>query len=588
MICSYSSEPAIEQKESDFTVVSDIFYKFSDVTDISKQLELSGVVFTHEMVLKVLKNLESSPDEARRFFNWVLEKESERLSSKTYNLMLRIVGVHGLVQEFWGLVDVMKKKGYGVASHVRNKMTEKFEKEGLESDLEKLKGIFATGSIDNSIEKVASRICKVVRSDIWGDDVERQLRDLNVTFSNDLVKFVVDKLGDEPKKALIFFRWAEESGFVKHDESSYNAMASVLGREDCIDRFWKVLDEMRSKGYEMEMETCVKVLGRFSERNMVKEAVDLYEFAMACKNKPSVNCCTFLLRKIVVSKQLDMRLFSKFVRVFRENGNVLTDAMLNSVLKALISVGRMGECNKILKAMEEGGFIASSNMKSKIAFRLSSAGKKDEANEFMDHMEASGSDVGDKMWVSLIKGHCVAGDLDKAADCFQKMVEKEGTSHAGYAIDLLVNTYCSKNRAIDACKFVHNCVREYDLKPWHTTYKELIKNLLVQRGFKDALSLLCLMKDHGFPPFVDPFIKYVSKSGTSDDAIAFLKGMTSKRFPSMSVVLCLFKAFFQARRHSEAQDLLSKCPRYIRNHADVLNLLYSKKSGGDSAPAVTA
>ncbi|KAL5808222.1 hypothetical protein ACOSQ3_028913 [Xanthoceras sorbifolium] len=587
-IRGFSSEPAMELKQSDLMVVADIFSKFTDFDDISKELELNAVVFTHEMVYKVLKNLESSPDVARRFFHWVSQRENERLTSKSYNLMLRILGVHGSVEEFWVLVDSMKKIGYGVSAHVRNKMTEIFEKEGSKSDLDKLNGIFAAGSIDNSIEKVSTRVCKIIRSEVWGDDVEGRLRDMNVTFSSNLVKFVVENLGDEPSKALIFFRWVEDHGLVKHDEMSYNAMARVLGREDCIDRFWKVVDEMRSKGYEMETETYVKVLGRFCKRKMVKDAVELYEFAMAGKNKPSVNCCTFLLRKLVVGKQLDMKLFSKVVSVFTENGNVLTDSILSAVLKSLTSVGRFGECNKILKAMEEGGFIASNNMRSKIVFGLSSAGKNDEASEFMDNMEASGSDFGYRAWVSLIEGHCVAGDLDKASDCFVSMVEKEGTSYASRAFELLVNAYCSKNRAMDAYKLTQYYVTENQLKPWHTTYKELIKKLLVQGGFKDALNLLGLMKSHGFPPFVDPFVEYVSKSGTGDDAIAFLNSMTSKRFPSTSVVLRLFESFFQAGRHSEAQDFLSKCPGYIRNHTDVLNLFCSKKSGGVSPAAVAA
>lgn len=64
--------------------------------------------------------------------------------------------------------------------------------------------------------------------------------------------------------------------------------------------------------------------------------------------------------------------------------------------------------------------------------------------------------------------------------------------------------------------------------------------------------------------------------------------MTSKTFPSTSVVLRMFEAFFQARRHGEAQDFLYKCPGYIRNHADVLNLFYIGKSGGGSAAAVAA
>lgn len=588
---SFSSEADVEQKDPDpvLVTVTDIFTRFSDRNDIERELESNSVVLNHEMVLKVLRSLESSPDLARRCFDWVLETDGERLSSKSYNRMLGILGANGLVEEFWGLVDAMKKKGYGISGGARDRVAAKFEKEGLDGDLERLRGVFASGSVDNSTEKICSRVCKIIRSELWGDDVEKRLRDLNVTFANDLVKMVLENLALEPAKALIFFRWIEECGLVKHNEDSYNAMARVLGREDCIDRFWKVVDEMRNFGYAMETETYVKVLGRFCRRKMIKDAVDLYDFAMAGSNKPSVSCCTFLMRKLAVNKQLDIDLFSRVVRIFTESGNVLTDSMVDAVLKSLTSVGRLGECNKVLKVMEEGGYVAGVNLQRKITFRLASAGKKDETAEFIDYLEASNTNLDHKAWGSLIEGCCAAGDLETALAHFENMVEKEGVSHAAYAFEWLVYSYCSRKRAADACKLLHKYVSENQLKPWHPTYKELIRKLLGQGGFKDALSLLSLMKDHGYPPFVDPFIEYVSKSGSGDDAFAFLRSMTSKKFPSMSVVLRVFEAFLKASRQNEAQDLLSKCPGYVRNNADVLNLFYSMKPGQVvAAPPVAA
>ncbi|EEF29496.1 hypothetical protein RCOM_0447050 [Ricinus communis] len=293
---NFSSDALIEsenKKEPDpqCLLISDIFTKFSDVNDITKDLELNNVVVDHELVLKVLNFLECNPDVARKFFDWVLEKDSERLSSKAYNLMLKVLGFNGFVEEFWDLVEIMKKKGYGVSRGTRDKVAEKFEKDGLKSDLEKLKEVFASGSVDHSLEKIALRMSRIVRNQVWGEDVEKQIKDLNAVFSSD-----------------------------------------------------------------------------------------------------------------------------------------------------------------------------------------------------MD-------------------------------------------------------------------------------------------------GFTDALKLLDLMKDHGNPPFLTPFIKHVSKRGTGDDAIVFMRAMTTKKFPSTSVVLRLFEAFFKAGRHSEAQIFLSKCPHYIRNHADVLNLFYSMKAGKDTAAA---
>ncbi|MCI40910.1 pentatricopeptide repeat-containing protein, partial [Trifolium medium] len=90
---------------------------------------------------------------------------------------------------------------------------------------------------------------------------------------------------------------------------------------------------------------------------------------------------------------------------------------------------------------------------------------------------------------SLVEGHCVGGNLDKAFDSFKEMVEKEGVESAGYTFDLLMNSYCQMNRAKDACKILCQWVNEKELKPRHSTYKLLVTNLLAQGGFTDALNI---------------------------------------------------------------------------------------------------
>lgn len=519
-----------------------------------------------------------APDVARRLFNWVSEVEIDRLSSKSYNFMLGILGANGFVKEFWDLVGVMKKKGFGVARGAVVRVSEKFENEGWTGDLQKLKELYLSGSTDNSVDKHCSRVCKVIRQDVWGDNVEKLLRELNFAFSSHLVEMVLDNLELEPNKALIFFRWVEESGIVNHDERTYNAMARVLGREDYAEKFWRVVDEMRGAGHEMAIGTYLKVLNKLIKKKLIKDAVDLYEFAMSGANKPSLQDCTFLLKKIVVSKDIDMDLFRRVVKVYKESGNVLTNSMLDAVLKSLNSVGRFGECSKIWKAMKEEGLLLSGNLESKISFHLSSDGKKYEAGEFIASIEASGIGPNYRTLVSLVEGYYIAGHLDNASDCLQKIIEKEGPSCAGYAFELLVTAYCSKKRVMDAFELLSILVKEKELKPWHTTYKVLIRKLLVKGRFKEALNLLGLMKSQGYPPFLDPFIEYLSKRRTADDAIMLMKSMTVNRFPSKAVFLRVFEAQFKAGRHNVAHDFLSRCPGYIRNHADVLNLFCSEKA----------
>ncbi|KZV46867.1 pentatricopeptide repeat-containing protein mitochondrial-like [Dorcoceras hygrometricum] len=594
-VCRYfssSPELAVEPPKppADETfVLAEIFAKpGKSAVEIKQELDSNNVIFTHDLILSVLRSDHTTPDVARRLFDWVLESNSEKLSSKSYNLMLGILGSNGFVQESWDMIGQMKKKGYGVSKGTLVRISDKFKADGLNDDVEKLKDLYASGSAsikinDSRNESTAHKSCswvsQIIRREVWDDNVEKRLQESDVEFSSEMVTMVLENRELELNKVFIFFRWAEESGLFKHDQSTYNAMTRVLCREEYIEKFWKVVNEMRGAGYEMERETYFMVSERFVTWKMMKDAVNLYEFAMTGGNKPSVQDCIFLLKKIVVSKELDMDLFFKVVRVFNKSGNVFTDANLNSMLKSLTSVGRFGEWNEILEAMEKGGYLPSVSSQCQIAFKLGSGGKSREAREFMDKMVGAKGDMDNSIWVSLLKGYCLSRDLDEATHTLSKMVEQKGaSSSAEHALQLLVGTYCRKNKPLSAYKLVLEMVNGKGLTPRHTTYKELTSKLLHRKHFKEALDVMCLMKNHGYPPVLDSFIVYLSRIGNVEEAVRFSQALSSKRSPSESVYLRLFEAYLKAGRHNEAQDFLAKCPSHIRNHSDVLNLFCIMKS----------
>lgn len=545
-------------------------------------MESANLSLNHDTVLSALRSLEGSPDIARRFFAWISCAESTKLSSESYNLMLGILGLKNYSTKFWNLVEVMKRKGYRVSENTFIKVSENFSREGLVSDLQMLVEMY------NS--QIPREVCKIIREDEWGESVKTKLEGMGIEFSGDLVSMVLKKLEGKPMKALMFFRWVEENPSCKHDARAYNALAIVLGEEaDCVEEFWGIASEMRGAGCKMEMATYVKVSSRFFKRKMMKDAVDLYEFMMASgSDKPPVQDCLFLLRKIVTSNDPDMDLFSRVLRVFTEGGNVLTKSLYNGVLKSLTGAGNLGECEKILKAMEEYGFVADSAVHDQVILGFCKARRFDDACEYLDKLESSEDDSGSTIWASLIQGHCLAGEIDKASSCFRKMVERKGVLAAGYACEVLVRGFCGKNRDNDAFRFLVDMINEKQLRPLHTTYKLLIEKLLVKRHLKEATSLLGLMRSHGFRTLIDPFIKYIAKSGTADDAMNVLKEMKVKRSPNVSVFLQMFEALFKAGRHDLAHDFLSKTPHGIRGHADVLNLFYSKRPREVEAGKATA
>ena len=135
----------------------------------------------------------------------------------------------------------------------------------------------------------------------------------------------------------MFFRWVEGNPSFEIDGRVSNEIARVLGREDCINDFLKILHTMRITGFEIEKETYVKVFNRFYKHKMISTAVELYEFAIEASKNLSYHDFIFLLKKIIVSKDLDT------IRIYTSVENYIKGSAFDGVLKSLRSVGRLGE-----------------------------------------------------------------------------------------------------------------------------------------------------------------------------------------------------------------------------------------------------
>ncbi|ONK82010.1 uncharacterized protein A4U43_C01F35200 [Asparagus officinalis] len=578
----FSSDPALDQnRDQNAVLLTEIFSKSNSFDEIKTDLD-------HETVHSVLRNLEESPEKAKRFFDWVLErevKENRLIRSKSFNLMLEISVKKGETNEFWGLVKIMEEKGYRIEKGAYLKVSERFKNDGLEEDLKRLEELYSM----KSPHILASRIYKMLlrEKEEESEVVLKKLQDLGIDLSSDLVVSALDQLSAYPNKALMFFQWIEENPSFEMDARVSNAMARVLGREDCIDKFWEILQKMKNSGFQIERETLVKVLDRFIKRRMISQSVELYAFAMGRSENPQLQDFLFLLKKVLVSKDLNLSLVSNVVQAYISAANVIRGSTFDGVLKSLRSVGRLGECDKILKAMEGGGFVADANVYGNVVAGLCDAKKLDEALEYADNLEKSGKNLDLNTWSSLVKKSSLTGNFDKALACLKKMVERKGGDTVGCAFEVLIHELCQKKSDEYALKVLKEMVTKRNVKPWHTTYKFLIERLVNHGKVKEASSLLELMKSDGFPPYIDPFVGYVSRSGSADDAMIFLKAMKTNEFPSTSVFLRVFEALFKEGRHQIAHDLFSLSPGRVKNHADVLDLFYSmKQDEADTAAAL--
>ncbi|XP_065874796.1 pentatricopeptide repeat-containing protein At3g48250, chloroplastic-like [Euphorbia lathyris] len=549
-------------------------------TELETQLENSNPILTHETVIYVLRNLGKDPHQAWHFFNWVSKRDDFKPSSPLYSLLLRILANNYSWKYFGITLRKMKEQGFYIGEDTYFTILLILKKEYMHCDAIAFKHFFNRMLEVNAMDSVVKSVVTVILGTEWDNEVEKQLGDMGILLTDNFVIRVLKRLRDYPAKALQFFYWICKDEAYECNAVTYNEMVRFLARNDSVGEFWSVVEEMKNAGHEMDMDTYIKISRQFQKNKLIEDAVKLYEFMMDGPFKPSVQDCCWLLRSISACDAPDLSLVKRVVSKCEVTGSSLSKAVYDGIHRCLTSAGNFDEAEHIRKNMKNAGYEPDNITYNQQVFGLCKAKKLEEAYRFFNEMEAHGCVPDIKTWTVLIQGHCAAKQIDMALRCFAKMRKKNVKADAGL-LDILINALLGEKRIDDAYTLLVEMVRKARLRPWSATYGLLTKKLLGARKIEQAFSLLRLMKQSNLTNefLVEPFVECLSKFGTVEDAAYFLKVWSGKERPSTFAYLHLFRSFFEEGRHSEAKDLLYKCPRHIVEHPNISELFDSAKNG---------
>ncbi|XP_024973004.1 pentatricopeptide repeat-containing protein At3g48250, chloroplastic [Cynara cardunculus var. scolymus] len=543
---------------------------------LEDELSNSKSDFTHESVMYVLKKLSKDPKKASDFFNWIVGKLGFQPSSSMYSLMLRIYGNKESIKQLWITAQKMKEGGFFIDDQAYLLILRDFKSLKMVNEAALLTKFYNSMMKDDHVDDLVDQIVGVLIESNWGNGVEKRLEEMKFgsKLSDNFILRVLKNLRSYPLKALGFFKWVSDSFDYEHNTVTYNAILRVLGREDSLEEFWSTFNEMKNVGHKMDLDTYLKITRLFQKRKMFKEAVDLYEQMMDSPYKPSIQDCSQLLRNIAGNRSPDLDLVFRVVNKFKETGNSLSKSVYDGIHRSLTSVGQFDEAEKMMTAMKEAGYEPDNITYSQLIFGLCKARRLEEASNVIDLMESNGCIPDIKTWTILIQGHCSANEVEKALIFLANMIEK-GCEADADLLDVLINGFLHQENAIAAHQLLTEMVESGGVKPWQATYKNLIQKLLAERKIEESLEVLRLMRKHGYPPFSEAFVGYLSKFGTIDECLEFLKALSVKESPSISAYQNMFQGMFDEGREMEAKDLLFKCPPHIRKHKALSSLFGS-------------
>ncbi|CAI0451568.1 unnamed protein product [Linum tenue] len=547
-------------------------------TELTNQLENAHFPITHETIVYIVKKLDQAPDKAWGFYNWVTTRDGFVPSSSLYNLLLRIFAKKDSMKKFWITLRKMEEQGFCLDEETYGTLLGVLKKDQMQSDAVALKQFYDRMIRENATDGVAKKVAGAIVEAEWGDEVKKRLEDMKTVLSDNFVVRVLRELKDHPSKALSFFRWVATCEGYKHNTVTYNAMARVLGKEDTMGEFWIIVEEMKSAGYYIDIDSYMKISGRFRKYEMYEESVTLYEFMMDSPFKPSTQDCSFLLSNMSASRKLDLSLVFRVAKKYAASGNVLSRAIYNGLYRSLVNAGSFAKADQIANAMRSAGYEPDNITYSNLVFGLCKAGRFEEASKVLDDMEANGCPPDIKTWTILIQGHCNAGQLEEALMCFGTMMRKDGSADAEL-VEVLVKGFVDQKRIDCGYTFLVEMINNAHVRPRQATYKLLIESLLGASKLEESMNLLRLMRQHNYPPYPGPFVQYISKHGTVQAAADLLQSLSSKQYPSLEAYKYVLESFFKEGRHSEAQDLLYKCPYHVREHYRTGKLFGSAKKG---------
>ncbi|XP_054820869.1 pentatricopeptide repeat-containing protein At3g48250, chloroplastic isoform X2 [Prosopis cineraria] len=544
---------------------------------LERELQKSCPFMTHETVVYILKRLDKNPEKVFSFFNLVNEKNMFTPSSSVYSLLLRILATKQTMKQFWITLRMMKEKGFFIDQETYMTILRTLKMAKMESESVALTHFYNRMMQESAMGNVIAKVVDVIAGSEWTPEVENDLAKLKILVSDNFVLRVLKELRYCPLKAFKFFQWAGKRSDYEHSTVTYNAIARVTARDESIEEFWSIVDEMKSAAHEMDIDTYVKICRNFLKKKMIEDAVKLYELMMDGPYKPSTQDCSMLLKWISRGDPPNLDLVDRVVNKYASTGHILSKSIYDGVHRSLTGAGKFDEAKKIVEVMRNDGYEPDNITYSQFVFGLCKMGRLEEACRVLDDMESCGCIPDIKTWTILIQGHCAANEVEKALLCFARMIEKGGEADADL-LDVLVDGFLNVKKIDGAHNLLLEMIGKCRVSPWQATYKKLIDKLLEVRKFDEALDLLRLMKEHNFPPFSEPFVKYISEVGTVEDAEEFLEVLSVKSYPSFSTYLRIFESFFKEGRHFEAKDLLYKCPPHIRSHHKICELFGSAKS----------
>lgn len=154
-------------------------------------------------------------------------------------------------------------------------------------------------------------LVSLIAENEWSDELETELERYVPELCHETVVYVLRKLDKEAEKALDFFKWVFEKNGFQPSSSVGSLILRILVIKD-MKNFWVTLRKLKERGFYLDAETYVTLLGILKKERMLSDSAALTHFYGRMKDENAMDAVVMKAVKVVLdsdwSERVEMEL----------------------------------------------------------------------------------------------------------------------------------------------------------------------------------------------------------------------------------------------------------------------------------------
>ncbi|XP_073276364.1 uncharacterized protein [Primulina huaijiensis] len=353
------------------------------------------------------------------------------------------------------------------------------------------------GFFESDVEKISKLLKNQFKSH---DMVVKTLNDCDVDLSQCLIEHTLKRFSYEWIAALGFFKWSALQNGIPHSPELYNLMVDNLGKMKKFDLMWELVEEMKSLGPYVTLDTMSKVMRRLAKAGNYEDAVEAFRKMELFGVKQDLMSMNLLMDALVKEGSVEhaeglLLDFKELIPPNLQTYNVLIHGWCKS--------GQIAKAINTMNEMKAYGFAP--DLITYTHFIATYCIEKDFRNvdATLEQMRKDGLSPSVVTYTIIIKALAKAKETNKAFEIYEKMKQNNCSPDAAF-YGVFINALSATGRLKDSEDVFENMSKQ-GVVPDVYSYNIVITNAAKYLQEEKALTLLQKMEENHIKPDLNTY-----------------------------------------------------------------------------------